>query len=1000
MYLEKLEIQGFKSFATKNVLVFPGMLGKDKRGITTIVGPNGSGKSNVADAIRWALGEQSMKTLRGKKAEDIIFSGSDKKGKLGMAEVSLFLNNESRQAPIDYSQIIITRRLYRNGDSGYMINNNRVRLSDIQILLAKANFGQKTYSVIGQGVVEGFLNFSITERKEFFDEATGVKQYQIKRDASLNKLRGALENLNQVEMLTSEIEPRLKSLTRQVDKIRKRGELEKELDEIQIKYYRKVWHEINDKLKKSNKEYLDLEKEKFSKDQKIFGLNKELDGIKQEKTVTEEFDALQENLSKLQYRKNELHDQLQKMESWIEIKNEKIEEVDTKELENKKDDLLRETNRLNAWLEMKLESMGQFDLSFLNNRTQEIKKELSRNKEEREKFDGDILKQKNNLERLKREKEETIELVRKFRGELNEINSWGSKKIITEVNDRLKNSLDQLILAERETDLEKIKKNLLNIKDELKKVLAFASGEEAQKKQEKLTEELTRITEKQETVIENINIIELEKNTKTERVRLLAEKEQRLIRELNEIENKISKSQEKFDSGSVRKEIEILEEKIKPIEAKEEQIKSEIKKSESQIEESRNNIFELQRRLQSYNHEINNINNKLNDYRLNSAKHETRLEDIENSIRRSGFEGKIIISTIKELKEKCEEEVRNIDTESQKDREKLNKFNEEQEKKRSHLLSLQKNLQNLQEEINILNINLNEIKINSTRYETRLEDMEAEIRESFENIKRIKEKRHEGELDKEKTMERIKQVKKQLDMIGGIDPEVEKEYSETKERFDFLSGQSKDLNETIFSLKGVVKELDETIKVKFDKEFKVISGNFEKYFKILFNGGKAKIIKVMEEDVAKSEQEQEEKVAKEKTEGLANMRRIKFLQKHNATGLAGIEIQATPPGKKIASITMLSGGERALTAIALICAIISANPSPFVVLDEVDAALDEANSERLAKILEELSHKTQFIAITHNRATMRRSAILYGVTMGDDGVSKLLSVKLEDIKAR
>src|SRR3989339_459309 len=1037
MYLEKLEIQGFKSFATKNVLVFPGMLGKDKRGITTIVGPNGSGKSNVADAIRWALGEQSMKTLRGKKAEDIIFSGSDKKGKLGMAEVSLFLNNESRQAPIDYSQIIITRRLYRNGDSGYMIYNNRVRLSDIQILLAKANFGQKTYSVIGQGVVEGFLNFSITERKEFFDEATGVKQYQIKRDASLNKLRGALENLNQVEMLTSEIEPRLKSLTRQVDKIRKRGELEKELDEIQIKYYRKVWHEINDKLKKSNKEYLDLEKEKFSKDQKIFGLNKELDGIKQEKTVTEEFDALQENLSKLQYRKNELHDQLQKMESWIEIKNEKIEEVDTKELENKKDellklsletenkiksqeetdknrailgrmeqelyklknekdDLIRETNRLNAWLEMKLESMGQFDLSFLNNRTQEIKKELSRNKEEREKFDGDILKQKNNLERLKREKEETIELVRKFRGELNEINSWGSKKIITEVNDRLKNSLDQLILAERETDLEKIKKNLLNIKDELKKVLAFASGEEAQKKQEKLTEELTRITEKQETVIENINIIELEKNTKTERVRLLAEKEQRLIRELNEIENKISKSQEKFDSGSVRKEIEILEEKIKPIEAKEEQIKSEIKKSESQIEESRNNIFELQRRLQSYNHEINNINNKLNDYRLNSAKHETRLEDIENSIRRSGFEGKIIISTIKELKEKCEEEVRNIDTESQKDREKLNKFNEEQEKKRSHLLSLQKNLQNLQEEINILNINLNEIKINSTRYETRLEDMEAEIRESFENIKRIKEKRHEGELDKEKTMERIKQVKKQLDMIGGIDPEVEKEYSETKERFDFLSGQSKDLNETIFSLKGVVKELDETIKVKFDKEFKVISGNFEKYFKILFNGGTAKIIKVMEEDVAKSEQEQEEKVAKEKTEGLANMRRIKFLQKHNATGLAGIEIQATPPGKKIASITMLSGGERALTAIALICAIISANPSPFVVLDEVDAALDEANSERLAKILEELSHKTQFIAITHNRANMRRANILYGITMGDDGVSKLLSIKLED----
>lgn len=1039
MYLEKLEVQGFKSFANKNILIFPGMISKDKRGITTIVGPNGSGKSNVADAIRWALGEQSMKTLRGKKAEDIIFSGSDKKGKLGMAEVSLYLNNESRQAPIDYSQVVITRRLYRNGDSFYMINNNRVRLSDIQILLAKANFGQKTYSVIGQGVVEGFLNFSIAERKEFFDEATGVKQYQIKRDGSLNKLCGALENLNQVEMLTSEIEPRLKSLTRQVEKIRKRGELEKELDQIHIKYYRRVWHEINDELKKSNQAYLDLEKEKFSKDQKIAGLNKELDQIEQEKTVTEEFDALQKNLSKLQYRKNEIYDQMRKLEAWLELKNEKIEEVDTKKLDvrkdellklsmeteekikqqedndksrenletkkqelyksrNEKEDLTREINRLNAWLEMKLESIGQFDLSFLNNRKQEIKKELEQIVEEKQNLNSDILKQDNNLERLRKEKEETIDAVKKFRAELNEINSWGSKKIITEVNDRLKISLEQLAMSELETDISKIKENLLLIKEELKKVLAFASGEEAQKKQEKLNNELTEVMGKQEGLIENINNIELDKRAKTERLRLLNEKALQLDRESIENDKKIFKSQEKFDSSSVRKEIDELEKKIKPIDERIENIRIDIQKNESMIEESRNNIFELQRQLQAYNHEINIINNELNDYRLNSAKYETRLEDIENSIRRFGFEGELTVNSANELKNNYEQEVVGINEESQRDREKLNKFNEEQEKKRSHLLSLQKNLQNLQEEVNILNTKLNDIKISSTRYETRLEDLEAEIRESFDSIKRIKEKRHDEELDKEKTLERIKQIKKQLEMIGGIDPEVEKEYDNTKERYDFLSGQSKDLNETIISLKSIIKELDETIRVKFDKEFKIISQNFEKYFKVLFNGGTAKIVKIMEEDKESKEEEQEKKIAQEKTEGMANMRRVKFLQKHNTTGLAGIEIQATPPGKKISSIAMLSGGERALTAIALICAIISANPSPFVVLDEVDAALDEANSERLARILEELSHKTQFIAITHNRATMRRSAILYGVTMGDDGVSKLLSVKLEDVK--
>ena len=166
MFLEKLEIQGFKSFAQKNVLIFPGMVGKEKRGITAIVGPNGSGKSNTADAVRWVLGEQSMKSLRGKKSEDVIFSGSDKRGKLSMAEASLFLNNEDGRAAIDFSQVVLTRRLYRDGASEYLINNNKVRLSDVQIMLAKANFGQKTYSVIGQGMVEGFLNTTLAERKD------------------------------------------------------------------------------------------------------------------------------------------------------------------------------------------------------------------------------------------------------------------------------------------------------------------------------------------------------------------------------------------------------------------------------------------------------------------------------------------------------------------------------------------------------------------------------------------------------------------------------------------------------------------------------------------------------------------------------------------------------------------------------------------------------------------------------------------------------------------
>ena len=270
MYLEKLELQGFKSFANKNKLVFSGLLADKKRGITVVVGPNGSGKSNIADSIRWALGEQSTKLLRSKKSEDVIFSGSDKKNRLNMAEVSLYFNNEQGilnsnvseiidpenniqgnqesdniDALLLLSEIVLTRRIFRDGNSEYYINNIKVRLSDVQIFLAKANFGQKTYSVIGQGMVENFLNTSPAERKVFFDEATGVKQYQIKRDLSLNKLENSQENLSKVEMLLDEIEPRLKSLTRQVNKLKRRQFLEEELLKNQLNYYNKIWKEIN-----------------------------------------------------------------------------------------------------------------------------------------------------------------------------------------------------------------------------------------------------------------------------------------------------------------------------------------------------------------------------------------------------------------------------------------------------------------------------------------------------------------------------------------------------------------------------------------------------------------------------------------------------------------------------------------------------------------------------------------------------------------------------------
>ncbi|MFH1745069.1 MAG: AAA family ATPase [bacterium] len=883
MYLEKLEIQGFKSFATKNVLVFPGITDLDKRGLTCIVGPNGSGKSNVADAVRWVLGEQSMKALRGKRSEDVIFSGSDKKGKLGMAEVSLFLNNEDRTAPVDYSEVVITRRLYRNGESEYILNNSRVRLADIQMLLAKSKFGQRTYSVIGQGMVEGFLNTSLQERKEFFDEATGVKQYQIKRDDSLNKLCLSHENLTKTQMLLAEIEPRLKSLTRQVGRLRKRSELEKSLKELQLDYYGFVWHEISDKFVEYNNKYLELEKTRNSKNKKLENANHEMDKLKINGGKNNNFEKLQ-----------------------IELAGE----------QKKKDELNKKLSKLEAQVELKLESQGNFDLSFLINKKEELAKSIETIKKE-------ITNLKNIAENgaktekiLKSEMEDISRRIAKLNSELAEAPSEESKKI----GNRLSGILKKLERLDESSDMEEVKKIIYEAKKEIEKIIKEEDDDEEEKKVgqkgawREIQLAIQSLAQKKEEATTKINENFLAQSACAERIRLLEERESDLQKEFKSVAEKISQSSKKINFSEIEKE--------------QNELKKEITTVDKNIEEVRE--------------KINNIS-----------------------------------------------------------------FREEDE--RNNLFKLQKELQDLQGEANLLNSQLGEIKVNSARYETKLEDLEIEIRQELGALKEIQEQKIDADINQEDLREKIKQAKRQLELIGGIDPAAENEYRETKERYDFLSGQVDDLLATTKSLEKIIKELDLIIKKQFDEEFKIIAKKFEEYFRILFSGGNAKIVKVMDkveedEDSSENLEMENSKESKEndeqKAQGETNNgnKKIKFLQKHNATGLAGIEIHATPPGKKIASIAMLSGGERALTAIALICAIIGANPSPFVILDEVDAALDEANSERLVRILDELSHKTQFIVVTHNRASMRRANILYGVTMGDDGMSRLISVKLEDKK--
>ncbi|MFA5155728.1 MAG: AAA family ATPase [Patescibacteria group bacterium] len=1087
MYLEKLEVQGFKSFAHKNKLIFSGLVDGQKRGLTAIVGPNGSGKSNVADAIRWALGEQSLKTLRGKKSEDVIFSGSDQKNQLSLAEVSLYLNNaeagknraaapETIEQENDLDQVIagcpeivITRRLYRNGDSEYLLNNSRVRLADIQMLLAKANFGQKTYSVIGQGMVENFLNTSAAERKDFFDEATGVKQFQIKRDSALNKLETSYENLQQVDMLLAEIKPRLKSLTRQVDKLRRRGEIESDLRRHQLNYYGWLWRDINHKLETCNTALLANEKVKLERDRRLHKLNEELNKIRATDNF-QEMNELQPRLRDLENRRNQHLKQLAKRQAEMEVQLESQGQFDVSWLNNKQgelqaalksneaeikslsddrlaneakrwqealanldreikqsDDLKRRLDglttekdryfkqlaKLEAILEANLESQGQFDLSWLNNKQGELSAELRTvqteiaawraqdNQAKKTELEDKLQSIQNDLDR----RNEELATLKKTIKDHNTEEDQGAA-----IGRLIESLLTELEAIDRENDLAKIKRLIAAAKkdfqDRADRLLKGGRNGDLEKIK-RLQEESMALAEERQTTKDLLGEEKLRLLAANEHLKLLEDKEEQLARESRDIAAKLAQTQVKFDASKIATEKTAINKELARLEQEETALSHDYRPKE--LQEKRQEILDKIQDCRLQSSALNERRRLLQDQKQQI---EQELSDINGKLVRS--QAKFDASQIEAAKQEINRQIAGLDAEIKNLESKLAELNKAKEKEKAQLFEYQNHIQVLQQEINGLSEEINKARVEATRQETKLEDLEANIRNDELNLADIKNHELTETIDDiDRLYKTLSTYKSQLEAIGGIDPEAEKEYQETKERYDFLSGQTADLDQAIKSLEEVIYELDLNIKNRFDAEFKVISEKFNDYFKILFNGGSAKIYKVMVEDLEKEEAKDaaakgpaasaaeinngltaaEATIKKEMDEKL---KRLKFLKKHNAVGLAGIEVQATPPGKKIQTVTMLSGGERALTAIALICAIISANPSPFVVLDEVDAALDEANSERLARILDDLSNKTQFIVITHNRACMRKASILYGVTMGSDGISQLLSLKLDE----
>lgn len=746
MFLSKLEVQGFKTFAKKTSLSFLPPTG-DRYPLTSIVGPNGSGKSNLADAIRWVLGEQSMKLLRGKKSEDVIFSGSEGRGRSGFSEVSITLNNEDKMMPIDYSEVTITRRLYRDGNSEYLLNEGAARLADIQLLLAQANVGQRSYSVIGQGMIDHILVSTPEERKSFFDDATGVKPLQLKRHDAILKLKRTLENLTDVEMLVQEIEPRLRSLKRQVSRLSEREEVERELHGLETSYFGTLWWKLVD----------------------------DLAGVKLQLTAID---------GRVKERRDEL--------DVIESRTKAVETSETGE---------------------------DAGLAAL----QKVYREKQRERDTCRQAQFQI--------------EKEIELT-KVRAQSN----WAP--------------LPLLKIVEEIDGLDVLLKNLKSLKD-LDTLHAAIDG-----------------------VLDKV--VGLNKRLR------------------------------KPNPEDIKPDPVLLE-----------------KKATLAIDELR-------------------------------------------------------------IKAELTEQEKEIDSYAQKEKQ-----------VRTELIDMQRELREKQTQIHLLENQRNSINIEAARFEERQKSLMREMDEAMHDLAvAVRTKREEYAVDANAIYPEIQRLRYKLELIGGIDPEIVVEYEDTKKRFEFLDVQITDLRKAIHATEKIVLELDEDIATQSKKVFQQINKEFERYFKILFNGGSCSLIKLSKEDLKADEETEVTPERVFEDTGEAERDKTDAIKERIAQyddGVVGIDIQATPPGKKLKSLNLLSGGERALTSIALLSAIMAVNPAPFVVLDEVDAALDESNTLRFASILDDLSKNSQFIVVTHNRATMEKADILYGVTMGDDGVSNLLSVRLEDV---
>jgi len=980
MKLISIKAHGFKSFAEKIEINI-------RDGITGIVGPNGSGKSNIVDAVRWVLGEQSIKNLRGSQnMTDVIFGGSSSRKPMTRAWVSLTFDNSDHYLNTEFDTVEIKRVVYATGENEYYINNSKVRLKDITELFLDSGSSTNSFSIISQGKISEILSTKVSDRRGIIEEAAGVLKYKKHKEETLRKIEKTNDNISKIDLVIKELESNLEPLKKQKDEALKYQKLKSENDELDI-----VLTTIDIK-----------ESEKLSKAIKneIERLNKEIDTINStNNTDTVRQESLKLNNIKLEEKINELNNELINLNKEISetnalkqvaLERKKYEVDDIKVQDNIlllkekeftiKKDIEVLTNEINL-LSIDLEKENKI----LNEKNEEYKKVyLNKNNEISKLNENNILeiKLKNKINILENNISADSSLPNSVKNVLNSRSLKGIHNIVgklIDVSDEYKDALNvglggstNVVVVDNELSaksaIKYLKENKLgrctfyplniikpkyvdnNTLDKIKNINGYINT----------LDKLVTYDKTYENIILNLlgNIIVVDNIDSMNEIGKLIDYSYRIVT----LSGEILHTGGSITGGSVFNKNSVILEKLELESTKHELDNLIVNKVniEKNIEEYTNKLNILEDNLIIFNQKQNDLKNKISIKNITLEELNKTYENILNEIK--GNENILNNSTDREI-----DNLLNTYYKLSSDKEilenKINKLKLEKTDIQTEINEIELNTRKINSNYNKLMSDLKNNEIELSKHEIKMDNNLIKLNEEYSMTYDYVINNYDLDIDIKTSTSRFNVIKRELSLLDNVNLGSITEFDRINERFTYLTNEKMDLVNSINNLMDVIEDLDNTMIIKFKETFDKVNNEFNKVFKKLFKGGDGELILTEPDDLLNT----------------------------------GIDIKACPPGKTLKSINLLSGGEKTLTAIALLFAILNIRYVPFCILDEVEAALDEANVDMFGNYISDYKDKTEFIIITHKKRTMEYANTLYGITMQESGVSKLVSVKLDNI---